>query len=665
MYNEFQCSFVPQDSKNDMVKYLLRRIDRLPSDVPTIAVSDYAEQKRVLPLNTPFPGPWQNERTPYLTEIMDNMSVITPIQRTVVLKGAQIGMTAAAENCVVYWIDVVPAEILFISATDDLLTKWAMKRLEPAIDSCGCRDKIFAQSTGKGSRRTGDKVMSKEFVGGALDMASAQSAPSLRSDSKRVLIRDEIDGAPRNLKTGEGDWLEVSYVRTNAYDDRRKVLDFSTPTTIEDSSVYPEYLLGDQRKFHVPCPHCGGFQELRWAWNDSAEYGLKPVLKDGRLVDAYYQCEHCAGEIYNNDKSFMLRNGHWEPTAVSSSPYMRSYHISSLYSPVGMLSWLSIYEKYLRAKDTPDGMRSFVNLYLGEPYRETGSRPELDQVIELRGRYKSKTVPDGVLFLTAGVDIQRGSKNNPDNPARIELEICGHGKRFRSWSIDYIVLEGSTDDHGDGAWALLAELIASGGWSFKRDDGRVFQVQIALIDSGDGPNTDQVLSFTKGYRNIFPSKGRQMLKADPQKRKVDSMEAFNLKRYQAMVSGRGADYGGYVIATNYYKHHTYNNLNNTYRNLDDRERPGFCEFPEDYPASYFEMLTAEERRKDGSFHQGSKRNEALDCRVMNLCAADIYLDSMVKDLQATAKSGGASRKDIETVNHAYVLSLLERDTSKK
>jgi len=658
MFEEFNTSFVPPAVQVEMRKYLSALIGQLPSEIPNILVSEYAEKYRVLPLDTPYPGPWSNDRTPYLKEIMDNMSVTSPIQRQVVLKAAQIGMTAAAENVAVYWIDAVPASILFISATDDLLKKWASKRLDPAIDSCGCRHKIFSQVTTKGSKRTGDKVLSKEFVGGSLDMVSAQAAASLRSESKRIVIRDEIDGAPKQLKTGEGNWLAVSAARTIAFGDRGKIFDFSTPTTIEDSSVYPEYLNGDQRKYFVPCPRCGEFQDLKWAPTDQAGYGLKPVRNGDRVVDVYYECEHCHGEIYNHEKGNLLKNGYWKPTADSTDEYFRSYHISSLYSPVGMLSWLSIWNEYEGAKNDQDGMRSFTNLFLGEPYRETGSRPAIDKVIELRSAYRSGVVPDDVLFITVGIDVQRGSLKDKKNPARLELEVCGHGSMFKTSSILYRRFEGAVDDFAAGAWNDLDQHIRDGGFNFTRADGRVFPVSMIFIDSGDGMTMDQVYSWCGARRNTFPTKGTRQLKAA---KGGDVMEAFNVRRYKHTKIDE--DLTMYTISTNYYKHHTYNNLNNTYRNLDDPGRPGFCKFPYDYPDEYFDMLTAEEKRSDGSFHCPSgKRNEALDCRVLNLCAGDIFLDSKVFELKVEAKSRGAAPKDLENVNHKLVLRMLEKET---
>lgn len=41
---------------------------------PRLPVSRWAEANRVLPPGSPIPGPWQNQVTPYLTEIMDAFS---------------------------------------------------------------------------------------------------------------------------------------------------------------------------------------------------------------------------------------------------------------------------------------------------------------------------------------------------------------------------------------------------------------------------------------------------------------------------------------------------------------------------------------------------------------------------------------------------------------
>jgi phage terminase large subunit GpA-like protein len=639
----------------------LGELKRRPADFIEPSIAQWVETRRVLPTQTPFPGLWRNARTPYLVEIMDNLNPTSPIQHTVLMKGCQLGATASAENVIAYFIGECPAEILYVSATEDLLDKWEAKRLEPLIDSCGLRPRIFAQNLGNNSRRTGDKIHNKEFIGGSLDMASAQSAAGLRSDSKRVLIRDEIDGAPAQLRTGEGNWLSVSYGRTAAWGARKKIFDFSTPTTDEDSLIKLAYEAGDQRRYEVPCPFCGTYQALEWG-SDKTVHGIKAERKGGLLESVYYQCAHCREVIRNHHKTQMLRAGRWVATAQSSSATYRSYHLSSLYSPVGMMDWFELQELYDKAQTEPDGMRSFVNLYLGLPYRETGSRPRLDHVIELRGGYKAGTVPQGVLFLTVAIDVQAGSLRDEGNPPRLEMEICGHGGGFRTWSILYRRFEGAVDDPSSGAWASLNEWALQTGLRFMRADGLAFQPSVIFVDSGDGNLTDVVYRFCSGWTSTFPSKGFSALR----KHKAeagDEQGIANFRRYRAVKLGE--DSYLYEISTNYYKTHLYNNLKIS-RQDTGGQRPGFCDFPIDYPEGYFRMLTAEEKRRDGSFHCPSgRRNEALDARVMNLCACDVFLDAEVLRVKAVAMKNGSTRDQVQVINHRVILEYMAKQVAPR
>lgn len=655
MLNKLQIK--PQASD---LSFLIEENNKKPSTYPIPLVSTYAEEKRILPPDTPFPGYWDNARTPYAVEIMDCLSPFSPIQKVAAMKAAQTALTATAENVIGYWMDESPAKILYISATAELLEKWATARLEPLIDSCGFRHKIYAQTENKASRRTGDKIFSKEFVGGGLNMASARSASGLRSDSVRILICDEIDGAPALLTTGEGNWLKVAVARTKAWGSRKKIFFISTPTTFEMSLIYREYEAGDQRKYLVPCPHCGKFQELRFG-GEKSEYGLKPETKGGKLVKAYYQCEHCRDAIFNYHKGEMLKNGRWEPSTTSNSEFFRSYHISGLYSPPGMYSWTEMLQEYYEAEGDEELMRAFVNLSLGKPFKETGTRPKIETVIELRGLYRSGTIPDGVIYLTMGIDVQRGSLKDPNNPPRLEYEILGIGTSYKTWSIRYGRIEGEVDDPASGAWEKLNEFAMAGGLSYKRSDGRDFGVELIFIDSGDGNLTDVVYQFTSQWSNTFPSKGFSALKRQKGE-KTDEMGPSNFKRYRAQKLN---DMILYEISTNYYKGFIYNKLK-VKRSPTEFQNAGFCDFPIDYSEKYFKMLTAEEKRSDGSFHCPSgRRNEALDCRAMALSAADAFLAKKVMDARVHVRSEGATMAQAEQITFREVIIILEGQTKRK
>jgi len=652
MDEQSRVAFTPEEWQIG-IQNQLEILRMLWQEHPNLTVSEYAEKKRIMPPGTPYPGQWRNSLTPYLVEPMNNMCPQSPIRHTVIMAGAQVGKTAALENVLLYWMDYEPTAILFISATDDAVQAWATKRLEPALDSCGLREKF----AGKG-RRTGDNAYAKEFYGGWLRLASAQAAASLRADSVRLLIRDEIDGAPIELKTGEGDWMKVSAARTRAWGSRAKILDVSTPKLIDASLISEAYEAGDRRKYFVPCPFCGREQILEWE-------RFRPVMRDGLLEDAVYECENreCRAELHNHHKTQMLAAGRWVPTARSSSSDIRSYWLPSQYSPVGMYSWCDMYRSYIDAQDNPTdpkrGMQAFVNLSLGLPYKETGTRPDLRKLIALRGTYRRGEVQSGVIYLTAGIDVQRGSEKDPNSPPRLEMEVLGHGRGYKTWSTDYRVFRGPIDDPYAGAWEELNQWALEGGLIYRRADGAQFSPAMILVDSSDGNVTNIVYGFCGRWRSTFPCKGAKVIIADPKKREVGDVPGSIYKRWRIVQIG-DADQILYEVNTQFYKQQLYRKLNTIPRQPTEPQASGFCDFPLDYEDEYFAQLASEEQLADGSFRKVRERNESLDCRVYAMCAADVFLMGIIEGLRKAAREAGATLKACEEIKSPHALSWLEQ-----
>lgn len=612
------------------IAFLQKLNNQKPIHPPVNRISEYISDKRLMPPNSPCPGFYDPNYTPYMIEIMDCLSPTSPIRHVSLMKGVQIGATTGIlENTIGFYIGAYPADILFVSATQDNLKKWAMKKLEPLIDSCQLRDLIHAQIDNVKSRRSGDMALMKEFLGGSLLMASAQSPSALRQDSIRILLRDEVDGAPILLRTGEGNWLDVSEARTYAFGNRAKIADVSTPTEYETSNIRRLFEDGDQRKYFVPCPYCGEYQELQWG-NENTKYGIKVDTQAGEIVRVYYSCGECGEAIDNSSKTYMLSKGRWEPTAKAKSKYRRSYHISALYSPIGMFSWSAAYQKYLEAQEDPiNGMKSFTNLALGLPYKEEGEIIKPKSIS--RGTYKRGIVPDGVLFLTAGIDVQQGVKKDRKKPARLEMEICGHGLGYRTWSIDYKIIKGDVSDPFEGAWKKLKNLFASEEMTFRRIDGLEIPLVLVLVDSRF--ETDAVLKFCQlGARRIFAAQGFQYLVQ--RKREIkgegiyEDMTPGGQKRWRWYKSG---ETGFYQFSGVFYKNVIFKCLRKPRQELPP-QLPGFCEFPDGYHEKYYAQLTSEKRCEGGTRFRliGGRTNEALDCRVLNILAQDLYIDEQIK-----------------------------------
>jgi phage terminase large subunit GpA-like protein len=653
---------------------LQQRIDAFPTAIPDLTVSDFAEQYRELPRGTPYPGPWRNARTPYLVDIMNDLSANSDTREIIFAKSAQVGATAGPiENFIGYVMKCVPGPILFVTANEKLLNKWVNKRLSPLLISCGLDGKIAAQHLMKGQHNTGNRMFSKEFPGGSLDMATANSAAGLRSDSIRYLCLDEVDGYPWDVDK-EGDPASIAEARTKAWKKRKKILYISTPSTMDESHIWPMFLSGDQRKYMVPCPMCGGSQELVFG-NDDTQYGLKWETKAGRLDTSTigYQCAHCRDLIKETDKFGMVQNGVWEPHAISGSKHRHSYHISAIYSQ--MEEWETIVQNYLKGLKDPHKMRAHVNLDRGLPYQEEGERPSIEKVLELRGNYEEAQVPPGVLFLTASVDVQAGRKDpEKKEPARLEMEVCGHGQGYRTKSIAKLVFEGNVDDIDceDSAWRKLDEFKEKGGLVFNRKDGMQFGVVLCLIDSGYKASTVYAFCEQPTWKNTYPSKGiRDLLRVKDDKR--DKSTPMDRVKYRPRKLP-DADQILWEISTVYYKDQIYQAMKLP-RRPEDPQRAGFMDHPKDYPDEYFEQLRSEEKytTEDGqtAYRKVRQRNEALDLKVLNKCAAAIYLNSMVEQLRMTAKmyaqEKGEKINPIElvSINYRTVLDMLEKKTKMR
>ena len=72
---------------------------------PDMTISQWAEKYRILAgTASSEPGRWSNARTPYLVEIMDELSPQSSATDVVFMKGSQIGGTEVLINTALYYI---------------------------------------------------------------------------------------------------------------------------------------------------------------------------------------------------------------------------------------------------------------------------------------------------------------------------------------------------------------------------------------------------------------------------------------------------------------------------------------------------------------------------------------------------------------------------------
>lgn len=428
-----------------------------------LTIDQWAERYRVLPeASSAEPGPWRNGRNPHLAEIMHCLSPSHPCEKVVFKKPTQVGGTEVLINAIGFYMCHDPGPIMLLVPGIDLAERHSKQRIAPSIEASQEWSRVVPPAR---SRDSGNTVRAKEFPGGILVIATANSSTALRSMPVRYLMCDEVDEMLRNLN-GQGSALEIAIRRTGTYQGRRKIYLCSSPTIKGDSVIDEEYEASDQRQRQVPCPHCEFMQLL---------------VMDNLQDDGTYLCEHCGLSIEERHKDWMFERAVW----VARFPHREvpGFHLNALYAPYRLgESWLYIAGERAKAKADPARQVSFTNTYEGLAFE--GERQQADpEILSARaepGR-KRGVVPRGTLILTIGVDCQHD---------RFEAQTLGWGRGQRGSVIDYDVIPGDPsmpDGYGElDAWLQRA---------YRNCGGALLIGEAVAIDGGNW--TEMVAQWVK------------------------------------------------------------------------------------------------------------------------------------------------------------------------
>lgn len=573
------------------------RADGLRPDVQ-LTISAWADAYRKLPKKSSAePGPWRTERTPYLRDIMDDLSTTSDVEEVVMMKCAQVGGSEAILNAIGYVIDHAPGPMIVVQPTELLAKRFSRQRLEPLVT---VTPRVAAKVAPSRARDSGNTVLSKEFPGGQLILTGANSAVGLRSMPAQYAFLDEIDGYPIDVDE-EGSPIALVEARQRTFS-RRKRIKVSTPTISGRSAIEAAYERTDQRRYYVPCPDCGEMQPLEFARLTWTKQGLPPAL-------AAYECRACFFLMREHHKTEMLARGSWVPERPEQIGKVRGYHLNALYAPVGWMSWGEIAEQFVASHKDPEKFRVFVNTVLGEAWAGKGEAPAWEGLVRRREDYAIGTVPEGAVFLTCGVDVQKD---------RVVYEVVGWGRGKRSWSVDYGELPGETADLDGGPWAQVDELLAR---AYPHASGVSMPIRMLAVDSGY--NTQTVYAWARQYpmNRVVAVKGQDyggVLVGSPTPVEITDR-------------GRKVKRGGRVwpVCVSLAKGELYGWLRLEVP-LDGSDPPaGFCHFPQ-YGEEYFKQLTAEQvvahKTRKGFVRLEwelipGRQNHVLDARVYARCAA--------------------------------------------
>lgn len=560
---------------------LFKKIFLVLKPPPKLTIDTWSDKYRILSTKTSSePGRWNTDRVPFQREVMRAISD-KRTEKVVMMYGAQLSKTEILMNTFGFYADYDPAPIMFLMPTKDMAQDFSSTRLNDMILSTPqLRNKIIESDNSRDTKRQ------KEFAGGYIVLTGSNSAAELSSRPIRILLADEIDRFPSNVK-GEGDPLNLAIERTKTFWNKKIVLT-STPTIKGGSRVELEYENSTKEEYYVPCPKCGEMQTLKW--------------RNIMFEDVTHKCEKCLETSSEYEWKRNLIKGEWRAHNSEVDRFqVRGFHISELYSPFS--KWSSIINKFKAAKGDEQLMKVFVNTALGECWEEKVERFNFEE-IQARaedygeylnhedGTYEEVEIPDRVNVLTAGVDVQ-------DN--RLEVEIVGWAKGEESWGIYYKVIMGNPAL--PYVWNELDQVLMK---DYSYQNGEKIRVACACIDTG-GHHTDDVYRYVKAREqlNIFGIKGSgeagRPLISRPSKNNKGGISLFVL----------GVNTGKDTIMSN----------------LKVKE-PGakYMHYPNDpkrgYDEVYFKGLTSEIKVVTFSKGQakiewktvGDKRNEPLDIR---------------------------------------------------
>ncbi len=561
---------------------LFIKIAKILAPPPKLTVSQWADGYRRLSQEASAePGRWNTERAPYQREILDAIND-GRCEEIIIMSSAQVGKTEIILNIIGYYIAYDPSPILCLQPTLEMAQTFSKDRLAPMLrDTPELRGKVKDVR----SRDSGNTILHKVFPGGHITMAGANSAAGLASRPIKIVLMDEIDRYPASAGT-EGNPIKLAEKRTTTFWNRKKIK-VSTPTIKGRSQIENEFLSSSKEEWCVPCPCCGKYQPYEW----------------GRIhfSDVTMECKFCMERF--SEMEWKENPGKW--IAAADNPKKRGFHLNELASP--WKHWEEIIDEFrdankaLKEQGDAEKMKVWINTTLGETWEEKGEAADEDVLFKRRERYTAD-LPDGVLLVTAGVDVQDD---------RFEVEITGWGKGYESWGILYRKI--TCDPEKEESWDKLEKFL---DMELYFENKNSLLIACTCIDTG-GHHTTEAYKFLKKMerkqKRIFGIKGMGG-EGIPLVYKVSTN---NIEKVKILLLG--VDSGKEILMTRL-------------KTVD--EGPGYCHFPinadRGYNETYIKGLSSEQRVihfKDGRpilkwVKKSGVRNEPLDLRNYSTAAAE-------------------------------------------
>ena len=531
---------------------------------------------------------------PYQKEMME-----TPfkpeVQMTVFQLASRLGKTEVCMNIIGHSIDEAPRKILALYPTTSQAEKWSKETLEKELFETTPSLQWLVRG---GRRNSSNTILHKLFPGGLINIFGGNAPGELRRAKGNLLFADEVDALQSSDgRRDEGDQLSILWMRGSEYRDTIRIA-ASYPSEEGQSRIAQLMETSDQRKWITPCAECG---EEFIMMREHVKYN------PDKPEDAYIECPQNGCHLNDTQRREMVFNGRWQSHSKFSG--VAGFWANGMISPhptqkgfKSHLHWIAKKEIEIEQADNPDRARHvFVNTFDAVPYKpERIEAPEPDRLLQRIENYLPRVeLPEGVLILTAGVDVQK---------RWLEASVYGWGENKESWLLDHIIVNGAPDD--PGTWSELERMLANCRYPHP------YGIDLALFESGsrvfvDAGHWDQHVlpwTFSKQKLGVAACQGSPTINAPI----LGKLRLAHNPKAQI-----------YPVGVNQSKDILYRRLTLDPPNDGVSFPPGFVHFNKTATPQFIEGLTAEygkeERYRGEVFTRyvcpSGKRNEPLDTFV--------------------------------------------------
>ncbi|EJG7544676.1 phage terminase large subunit family protein [Escherichia coli] len=603
-------------------------------------VADAVAQYMRVPMGAGNSVPWDPLVAPYVIEPM-NCLASREYDAVIFVGPARTGKTIGLiDGWVIYNVICDPADMLIIQMTEEKAREHSKKRLARTF-------RVSPEVVSRLSPNKNDNnVYDRTFLAGNYLKIGWPSVNIMSSSDYKCVALTDYDRFPEDID-GEGDAFSLASKRTTTFMSSGMTLVESSPgRDVKDvkwrrtspheapptTGILSLYNRGDRRRWYWPCPHCGEYfqpcGDVVAGFRDIAD----PVLASEA---AYIQCPSCSGRILPEQKRELNGRGVWlrdgESINADGSRYgdPRRSRIASFWmeGPAAAYQTLSqLVYKLLTAEQeyettgSEETLKTVINTDWGLPYLPRASMEQRkSELLEQRAEpVPSRSVPDGVNFLVATVDVQAGRHR------RFVVQVTGYGSRGERWIIERYNITQSLRGDSDGEsqridpasypedWDVLLTDVFHKSWSLASDPSQQMRLMAMAVDSGgeDGV-TDNAYKFWRRCRRDGLGKRIYLFKGDSIRRAKLISRTFpdNTGR-----TGRRAQAAGdvplWLLQTDALKDRVNNAL------WRDSPGPGYVHFPDWLGSWFYDELTYEERSSDGKWSKpGRGANEAFDLMV--------------------------------------------------